>query len=107
VIKISKHIAIVLWAVFTFPLVYQSLHYFEHHLNAHNIPDTCTESHFVSTHESCAVCDYEMALGDQPLVYHSGIEVVSFAISNFVWNVNCCSLQPVFYTSLRAPPGVS
>jgi|GEM_PF-4034169 len=105
--KGSKRIAFLLGVIFSFPLVYQSLHYFEHHLDEHHPPDTCANSHFSNTFDSCAICDYEMATGDQPDLYSPDQPAVQWCLIDFGFRHEFFPTQPKTHKSLRAPPGVS
>ncbi|MBU2552849.1 MAG: hypothetical protein KKF98_00220 [Bacteroidetes bacterium] len=100
-------ISILLSLLFSFPLLYQSLHYFEHlHQDKHD-HHPCDQTHLSQSSELCAVCDYELAISDTPPAEHRPSSPLTFVTPVFFILTEKNLTPPLFYKSLRAPPTIS
>lgn len=85
--RFNQHIAIILFGIFFFPIVFQSIHIVKHHSNVSNfeqhfcghieIEDLYTASHEFYSFEdrSCLICDYQFSINDLPKVLYFGKEI--------------------------------
>lgn len=74
-IKHRRHIASVLFWIFLFPIIFQSIHIVWHHDRAHQCEHHATVSDhgihknhpsFSETESSCAICDYHLTINGLP-----------------------------------------
>ncbi len=93
--------------LFSYPLLYQPLHYFEHlHEEEKDMPN-CDQSSLTESSELCAVCAYEMAISDRPLEDQMTSTPFTLAVPVYIYVVEKKLTPSLFYKSLRAPPTIS
>jgi len=79
-IKLRKHIAFLLFGIFLFPIIFQTIHIVEHHSHAHKSDHnhslkTVTNSYSHSEGENlfqkekiCPICEYQFSINDLPSI---------------------------------------
>ena len=115
-IKLRKHIALLLFGSFFFSIIFQSVHVIRHHSNTHKCEhnlcsQTLTNTDFHSNGENvlerektCPICEYQFSINDLPK-----ISFFNAVIPVFVCTYNEVTTQqqykPVFSDKTpRAPP---
>jgi len=116
IIKLRKHIALLLLGIFFFPILFQSVHIFWHHSHGYKCEhffyhkktsDNDSLTKHVNTseeEETCLICEYKFPINDSPKVFF-----FSTTIPTFVCVINEIDKQlpykPVFSDKTpRAPP---
>jgi hypothetical protein len=109
--KYFKHIAVLLALIFSYPIVYQSVHAQNH---AHSIMG-CEHTHSHDNHstyqlsqtpdnENCPICEYEFAISDLPIVAQETIKLPNHSDQHAFEITNPCISKNYRQTSPRAPP---
>ncbi len=116
--RLKKHIAFLLFGIFFFPIIFQSLHVVrhhshnnkvEHHICHHKTTDKCCPdtSESISQEEKiCAICEYHFSLNDIPKIF-----IFRSIIPEFICSINQTATQQGYQQvfrdkSPRAPPAI-
>lgn len=115
-IRLSKHIAFLLFGVFIFPILFQSVHIVRHH--SHDIKcehehchQTIADKGFHSNVEinsekekSCLICEFEFSINDLPEIafFSPAINVIDFNYAEIATQE--ARIQVLSEKSPRAPP---
>jgi len=90
-IRLRKHIAPLLFGIFFFPILFQSVHIVWHHSHNHNHEhhfchhiDTAKESQtkyesIFKNEESCLICEYKFPINDSPKVFFINSDIPAIA----------------------------
>jgi hypothetical protein len=114
--SLRKHISFLLFVIFVFPIIFQSVHIVwhkshgnkcEHHLCHQNIVDKDSQITNVNTPEeegTCPICEYQFSINDLP-----GLSLFSIVIPAFTFVCNEIVARQQYNqvfsdSSPRAPP---
>lgn len=115
-IKLRKHIALLLFGIFFFPILFQSLHIVWHHSHGYkcehtHCSQTVTNTDFHSDKENvsekektCIICEYQFSINDLPIIpfFNPAIHTIA---CNYTKTANQQQYKPVFSDKTpRAPP---
>lgn len=90
-IKLRKHIALLLFGIFFFPILFQSFHIVwhhshgykcEHNLCSQTITNTCFHSNDKNVSEkekTCPICEYQFSINDLPKISFFNAVIPVFA----------------------------
>ena len=115
-IKLRKHIALLLFGILFFPILFQSLHIVWHHSHGYKCkPTLCsqtittTDSHsnnkYVAEEENtCPICEYQFSTNDLPKISFFNPEIPAIAC-NYIKIANQQQYKQFFSDKTpRAPP---
>lgn len=115
-IKLRKHIALLLFGIFLFPILFQSIHVVWHHsrtyICGHNLcSQTITNKDFLTNGENisekekiCPICEYQFSINDLPKISFYSPAILAIAC-NYIKTTNRQRYkQVVTDKTSRAPP---
>lgn len=111
-VRLKRHIAILLLGVLLFPIVYQSAHTISHHF--HEISHSCELPHtnkkiaghvFVNSEEdTCPIIEYKIIVNQMPVHIQTCDRHQFYIEINFNWQYNAKQTLIGYKKSPRAPP---
>jgi hypothetical protein len=114
--RLRKHIAFILFGIFFFPILFQSIHIVWHHSNSFKCnhhqcyceiivkPVTRNTSNISKEEDHCPICEYEFSLNEIPQIFkfRSFIPILTFVYNEIAVHQK---FQQVFSIKTpRAPP---